>query len=192
MLAFLSACLVPAANCLSPGVRSTAPDEMSDEEAAKLLSSNEMFSSVESIRLNIGTIPARLSEVERYQPQYTAFKSMGLIELASVKIDSSDKDAKKSEEGTRVSLTEKGLQESEAWSQQRPNEWTIVVAVRKLVEVIKIHKQSERIQGIEFSWTWAPNATGDALKRTYGTEKAYAKLEPHDSSWRIVSIRAIA
>jgi hypothetical protein len=36
------------------------------------------------------------------------------------------------------------------------------------------------------------NATGDALKLTYGTEKAYAKLERHDNGWRIVSIRAVA
>jgi hypothetical protein len=166
-------------------------DEMSDEDAGKLLNGHEMFSDVQTIKLNTGTIPARVSEVERYQPQYTAFRSMGLLELTSVKIDSPDKDSNRSAEGTRVSLTEKGLQESKAWTQERENEWTIIVAVRKLVEVIKIHKQGEQIQGIEFSWTWAPNATGDALKRSYGTEKAYAKIEPHDNSWRIVSIRAV-
>ena len=190
LLAFLITCSV-AGHCLSPRATPSVADEMSDEDAAKLLNSHEMFRAVQTIQLITGTIPARASEVERYQPQYTALKSLGLLELTSVKIDSPDKDANGSIEGTRVSLTEKGLQESKAWTQKRENEWTIIVAVRKLVEVTKIHKQGEQIQGIEFSWTWAPNATGHALKRSYGTEKAYAKLEPHDNGWRIVSIHAV-
>ena len=191
MLAFVITFSVPAAHCLSPGATPAAADKMSDEDAAKLLNSHEMFRSVQTIKLITGIIPASVSEIAHYQPQYTAFKSMGLIELTSVKTDSPDKDANRSAEGTRVSLTEKGLQESKAWTQGGQNEWTIVIAVRKLVEVIKIHQQSERIQGIEFSWTWAPNATGEALKRSYETEKAYAKLEPHENGWRIVTIRAI-
>lgn len=191
-LTFIMGCSVAAANSLSPiSVRVFLPDEMSHENAATLLNSHEMFSDVQTITLNTGTIPARMFDVEHYQPKYSAFKSAGLIELTSVDIESTDKDAAKSTEGTRVSLTKKGLEESKAWKQLRENEWTIIIATRKVVEVIKIHKQGELIQGIEFLWTWTTNEAGNALKFSYATERAYAKLELVEKSWRIVRIRAL-
>lgn len=192
-LALVMACSVAVASSLPlTDVMAFVPDEMSHEEAATLLKSHEMFSEVRTIKLNTGTIPARMSEVERYEPKYTAFKSMGLIELTSVKIESRDKDESKSSEGTRVSMTEKGLAESKAWKQTRENEWTITIATRALISVIEIHKDGEaRIHGIEFSWTWAPTKTGEALKFSYPTERAYAKLTPQEKGWQIVSIRAL-
>jgi hypothetical protein len=167
------------------------PDEMSKEEATTLLMSHEMFSELQTIKLNTGTIPARLSEVEHYEPKYTMFKSMGLIELSSIQMDSQDKDAAGRSEGTRVSLTEKGLTESKGWKEDRKDEWTITIATRRVVEVLSIPKLDERIQGIEFSWTWAANKTGEALKFSYQTERAYAKLERFEKGWRIVKIRAL-
>ena len=192
-LALFIFCSVISANLQSPlNALASASDEMSNDDAAKLLKNHEMFSATQTVTLNTGTIYAKLSDVERYQPKYTAFKSMGLIELASVTIESSDKDPSKSTERTRVSLTEKGLAESKSWKQVRENEWSITTATRELIKVIEIHNDSEeRIHGIEFSWTWAPNKTGEALKFTYATERAYAKLKRQDAGWRIVSIHAL-
>src|SRR5262245_4363808 len=133
-------------------------DTMTDEEAAKLLKSHEMFSLKTTIVLNTGTIHASLSEVERYQPPCVAFRSIGLVELTSVRIESPDKDPKKSTEGTLVTLTEKGLAESKSWKQAKENAWSIDVAARDLVAVLSIHKDSDgRIHGIEFSWRCIPN-----------------------------------
>jgi|GEM_PF-3515608 len=177
---------------LTAAAGAPSSDEMSTQDAARLLKSHEMFAAIQTITLNTGTIQARASDVERYQPKYTAFKSMGLIELASVTIESSDKDPKKIIEGTRVSLTEKGLKESTAWKKEKENEWTITIAERQLVEVIKVHKDDEgRIHGIEFSWTWAPNRIGEGLRFSYPSERAYAKLERDGKDWRIVSIRVL-
>lgn len=192
-LAILMTCSVAAASFLSPvDGMAFVSEEMSHESASKLLKSHEMFSTVQTIKLNTGTIRASKSEVERYQPKYTTFKAMGLIELTSIRIESPDKDAHQSVEGTRVSLTTKGLVESKAWKHERENQWGIAIATRKLIEVIKIHKdRAERIHGIEFSWTWAPNKTGEALKFTYPAERAYAKLKLQENGWRIVEIRAL-
>jgi hypothetical protein len=177
---------------LTAAASALASDEMSIEDAARLLRSHEMFTAVQTIKLNTGTIQARLSDVERYQPKYAAFKLMGLIELASITIESSDKDAKKNIEGTRVSLTERGLKESTGWKKEKENEWSVTIAERQLVEVIKVHKDDEgRIHGIEFSWTWAPNKIGEGLKFSYPNERAYAKLERDGKDWRIVSIRVL-
>jgi hypothetical protein len=185
-LALLVICLLTSATA------ALAFDEMSSDDAAKLLKSHEMFAAIQTIKLNTGTIQARSSDVEHYQPQYTAFKSMGLIDLASITIESPDKDPKKTIEGTRISLTEKGLKESTAWKKEKENEWTITIAERQLVEVIKIHKDGEgQIHGIEFSWTWAPNKIGEGLKFSYPAERAYAKLERQGKDWRIVSIRVL-
>ena len=169
-----------------------ASDDMNTEEAASLLKTHEMFAAVQTVKLNTGTIQARLSDVERYQPKYPAFRSMGLLQLAGITIESSDKDPKKTTEGTRVSLTERGLKESTAWRKESENEWTITIAERQLVEVIKVHKDDNgRIHGIEFSWTWAPNKIGEGLKFSYPSERAYAKIERDGKDWRIVSIRAL-
>lgn len=169
-----------------------ASDDMNTEEAASLLKTHEMFAAVQTVKLNTGTIQARLSAVERYQPKYAAFRSMGLIQLAGITIESAEKDPKKTTEGTRVSLTERGLKESTAWRKESENEWTITIAERQLVEVIKVHKDDNgRIHGIEFSWTWAPNKIGEGLKFSYPSERAYAKIERDGKDWRIVSIRAL-
>lgn len=169
-----------------------ASDDISAEDAARLLKSHEMFADIQTITLNIGTIHAKLSDVEHYQPKYTAFKSMGLIELASVTIESSDKDPKKNIDGTRVSLTEKGLKESTVWKKERENEWSVTIAERQLVEVIKVHKDAgDRIHGIEFSWTWVPTRIGEGLKFSSSNERAYAKLKRDGKDWQIVSIRAL-
>lgn len=171
---------------------SLVSDEMSTEEAASLLKSHEMFAALQTIKVNTGTIQAKLSDVERYQPQYVAFKSMGLVELSAITIESPDKDSKKNTEATRVRLTERGVRESAAWMQEKENEWVVAIADRRLVEIIKIHKDDEgRIHGIEFSWTWAPNKIGDALKFSYPNERAYAKLAYDGKDWKIVSIRAL-
>lgn len=167
-------------------------DEMSTEEAARLLKSHEMFAALQTIKLNTGTIQAKLSDVERYQPKYLAFKSMGLLELATVTTESPDKDSKKNTEATRVWLTERGVKESAAWMQEKEDEWVVAIADRRLVEVLKIHKDGEgRIHGIEFSWTWAPNKVGEALKFSYPNERAYAKLAYDGKDWKILSIRAL-
>ncbi|MEK6407360.1 MAG: hypothetical protein AABN34_10380 [Acidobacteriota bacterium] len=167
-------------------------DEMTREEAAALLKSHEEFSTPQTVTLNTGTIYSKLSDLERYQPKYAAFKSMGLVELTSVKIESRDKDPSKSIEGTRVSLTEKGLVESKSWNQSRENEWSITIATKELIAVIKIHKDGEgRLHGIEFSWRWAPNKTGEGLKFTPPAERAYARLAPQEKGWRIVNITPV-
>ena len=166
-------------------------DKMSNKEAENLLNSHEMFAAKQTVILNIGTIHARLAEVEKYQPIYTTFKAMGLVELTSVKIESRDKDPSKSTEGTRVSLTEKGFNESKSWKQERENSWAIVIADRQLVEIIKIHRDEKTIHGIEFSWTWVPNKIGEALKFSHQIERAYAKLEHEGNGWHIVKIRAL-
>jgi hypothetical protein len=177
---------------LTPVTEAITLDEMSIEDATKLLKSHEMFAAIQTIKLNTGTIKARLSDVEHYEPKYTAFKSMGLIDLASITIESPDKDPKNNSEGTRISLTEKGLKESIAWKKEAENEWTITIAERQLVEVIKVHKDDDgRIHGIEFSWTWAPNKIGEGLKFSYPSERAYAKLERDGKDWRIKTIRAL-
>ncbi len=171
---------------------SLAFDEMGKEEAARLLKSHEMFAAFQTIKLNTGTIQARLSDVERYQPKYVAFKSMGLVELTTITIESADKDSKKNTEATRVSLTERGVKESAAWRQEKENEWIVTIADRRLVEIMQIHKDGEgQIHGIEFSWTWAPNKIGEALKFSYPSERAYAKLAYEGKDWKIVSIRAL-
>lgn len=175
------------------GPTAFASDEMSNEEAATLIKKHEMFGVTNTIKLVIGTVQAKLSDVEHYQPNYVGLRSIGLIDLASVTIESPDKDPKNSHDWTRVSLTEKGLKESEGWTKGGENVWIVTIAVRQLVEVIKVHKDGEeRIHGIEFTWTWAPNKIGDGLKFTYPPERAYAKLERDGNDWRIVSIRAIA
>lgn len=185
-LALLMICLLAAR------ADSLTSDEMSTEEAARLLKSHEMFAALQTIKLNTGTIQAKLSDVERYQPKYLAFKSMGLVELATITIESPDQDSKKNTEATRVSLTERGVKESAAWRQEKENEWVVAIADRRLVEVLKIHKDGEgRIHGIEFSWTWAPNKIGEALKFSYPNERAYAKLAYDGKDWKIVSIRAL-
>lgn len=185
-LALLVICPLTASAAAFPS------DDMSAEDAARLLKSHEMFADTQTIKLNVGTIHARLSDVEQYQPKYTAFKSMGLIELASVTIESSDKDPKKNIAGTRVSLTEKGLKESTFWKKERENEWSVTIAERRLVEVIEVHKDADdRIHGIEFSWTWVPNGIGEGLKFSYSNERAYAKLKRDGKDWQIVSIRAL-
>ena len=167
-------------------------DEMSNEDAATLLKKHEMFAATHTIKLVTGTVQAKLSDVERYQPNYAGLRSIGLVDLTSVTIESADKDPKKRHDWTSVSLTEKGLKESSTWTKESDNEWIVTIAVRQLVEVIKIHKDSEeRIHGIEFTWTWAPNKIGEGLKFTYPPERAYAKLERDGKDWRIVSIRAI-
>lgn len=169
-----------------------ASDDLSSEEAARLLKSHEMFAAFQTIKLNTGTIQARLADVERYQPKYLAFKDMGLVELTTITIESADKNSKKSTEATRVSLTERGVKESAAWRQEKENEWIVTIADRQLVEIMKIHKDGEdRIHGIEFTWTWAPNKIGEALKFSYANERAYAKLAYDGKVWKIVSIRAL-
>jgi hypothetical protein len=171
---------------------SDAQDTMTDDEAAKLVKSHEMFGIKATIVLNTGTIHASLSDVERYQPTYAAFKSIGLIELTSIKIESPDKDPKKTTEGTLVTLTEKGLAESRSWKQTRENAWSVDTAARDLVSVLSIQKDAEgRIHGIEFSWRCIPNDIGKALKLTCAPERAYAKLAHDDKGWRIVSIHAL-
>jgi hypothetical protein len=186
-------CSVISANPLLPlNAKACASDEMTSEEAAKLLKGHEMFAATQTVTLNTGMIYAKVSDVERYQPKYAAFKSMGLIELTSVKTDAPDKDPGNGTERTRVSLTEKGLQESKSWKQVRENEWSITAATRELIKVIEVHKNSEgRIHGIEFSWAWAPTKTGESLKFSYSTERAYAKLKLQDAGWQIVSIHAL-
>lgn len=185
-LAVLMICLLAAP------AGALASDEMSTEEAASLLKSHEMFAALQTINLNTGTIHARLSDVERYQPKYTAFKAMGLVELSSITLESPDKDSRKTTEATRVSLTEKGTKESAAWKQEKDNLWIVTIADRKLLEIIKVHKDGDgQIHGIEFSWTWAPNKVGESLKFSYPTERAYAKLAYEGKGWRIVSIRAL-
>jgi len=185
-LAFLMMC------SLAARAGSLVYDDLSTEEAARLLKSHEMFAALQTIKLNTGTIQAKLSDVERYQPKYVAFKSMGLVELATITIESPDKDSKKNTEATRVWLTERGIRESAAWMLEKENEWVVAIADRRLVEVIKIHKDDEgRIHGIEFSWTWAPNKIGEALKFSYPNERAYAKLAYDGKDWKIVSIRAL-
>lgn len=185
-------CLLATVNLLCP-IRAMAlnPDEMSDKDAATLLKANEMFTIRQTVTLNIGTIHARLSEIEKYQPMYMTFKAMGLVELTSVKVESRDKDPQKSTEGTRVSLTEKGINESKSWKQEGENSWAIVIADRQLVEVLKIYKDEKTIFGVEFSWTWVPNKIGEALKFSHQIEKAYAKLAPEGGGWKIVRIRAL-
>ena len=190
----VSVWLLVTANLFSSVATAASPDEMTVEEAAKLLKSHEMFSATWTVTLNTGTIHASRADVEHYQPKYTAFKAMGLIELASVKIDAPDKnpDPDHSTEGTLISLTEKGLAESKNWKQKRENEWIITIATRELVKVIEIHKDGEgRIHGIEFSWAWVANKIGEALKFVYSTERAYAKLTREETGWRIVSIHAL-
>jgi hypothetical protein len=177
---------------LAAPVGALASDEMSTEDAARLLKSHEMFATLHTIKLNTGTIQARLSDVERYQPKYIAFKAMGLVELAAIIIESPDKDSRKNTEATRVSLTERGVKESATWKLEKENEWIVTIADRQLVEIMKIHKDGEgRIHGIEFSWTWAPNKVGEALKFSYPNERAYAKLAYDGKDWKIVSIRAV-
>lgn len=186
-------CLLATAHLLCPArTVALAADEMSNEDAAKLLNAHEMFAVKQTVTLNIGTIHASLSDVERNQPIYATFKSMGLIEMTGVKIESPDKDPAKTIDGTHVSLTEKGLSESRYWKQVRKNSWRIVIADRQLVEILKIHKDEQTILGIEFTWKWTPNKTGEALKFSYPIEKAYARLAPEGPKWRIVRIRALA
>src|SRR6185503_20004375 len=102
---------------LAAQAASLASEEMSNEEAARLLKSYETFAALQTIKLNTGTIQARPSDVERYHPKYLACKSMGLVELGTITIDSPDKDSKENTEATRVSLTERGVKESAAWRQ---------------------------------------------------------------------------
>ena len=188
----LAACLLSSAPLLClPRTLAEAASELNKEDAAKLLNAHEMFAAKQTVTLHTGTIYARPADVEHYQPLYTAFKSLGLIEMTAVKIESPDKDPARSIDGTRVSLTEKGLSESKSWRQDGENTWTIVIADRHLVEVVKIHKDEKTIHGIEFSWTWTPNKTGEALKFSYPIERAYARLAPEGSGWRIEKIRAL-
>lgn len=189
----LLATIAMLAVCLFTAPTTTfADDEMSIEQAAKLIKYHQMFSDLQTIKLNTGVIQAKPSDVEHYEPKYGAFKSMGLIELNSITIESSDKDPKKTTEATRVSLTERGLKESTSWAKEKENEWTVTIAERRLVEIIKVHKDGDGlIHGIEFSWTWAANTIGEGLKFTYPTERAYAKLVRDGEDWRIVSIRAL-
>jgi hypothetical protein len=177
---------------LVPLVSALADDQMTSDEAATLLKKHEMFAATQTIKLIVGTIHAKLSDVARYQPNYLALKEMGLIDLESATIESPDKDPAKNSEGTRVWLTDAGLKESASWAKGRENEWIITVAARRLVEIVKIHKDGEdRVHGIEFSWTWAPNKIGEGLKLSYASEKAYAKLERDGAEWRITSIHAL-
>ena len=89
-------CSVISANLLCPlNAIASESDEMTNEEAAKLLKSHEMFAATQTVTLNTGTIYASPSDVERYEPKYTAFKSIGLIELTGVTVESPDKDPAK-------------------------------------------------------------------------------------------------
>ena len=86
-------CAAAVQTAASAGTRPShnAQDTMTDVEAAKLLKDHEMFGIKTTIVLNTGTIHASLSDVERYQQTYTAFRSLGLVELTSVEIEGRDK-----------------------------------------------------------------------------------------------------
>ena len=168
------------------------PKEFTDKDATSLLRSHEMFKDPWVTQLRIGEIPATISDIEHYQPQYAVFKALGLIELNSVKIESSDAQTSHSTDRTLVSLTEKGISESKKWKQNRENEWEMPIAIREIVKIIKIHYDKEIPIGIEFSWTYIPNKMGEALNFIYQTEKAYAKIEPSEGGWKIIKIRALS
>jgi hypothetical protein len=158
--------------------------------ATDLVRSHDMFKDPMVMVLRTGEIPAEIREIEHYQPQYVAFKTMGWIELTAIK--KADAQAPDSATKTLITLTEKGRDESKNWKQTRENEWQMPMAVKEVVEVIKIHYAGEIPAGIEFSWTYTPNKLGEALKFTYRKEKAYATIQRLDGSWKIIKIRAIS
>ena len=170
----------------------TVSNDLSQKAAEELLKAHEMFASTQTITIYTGTAPASIAEFEKFQPTYPVLRDMGLIEMTPVKVDAPDKDPAKSIDGTQITLTQKGLDESRSWKKVRDNSWNITVADRRLVEVIAVHRDEKTVQGIEFSWTWVPNRTGEALKYSYGAEKAFARVELVEDRWRIVRIRALA
>jgi hypothetical protein len=175
-----------------PGQSIPFREELTVKAATALLRSHEMFKDPWITQLHIGEIHAKRGEVEHYRPQYTVFKSLGLIELIELKKESPESQTSISTEKTLVSLTDKGKSESKNWQQRRENEWQIPVATREVVEIMKIHYDKDVPVGIEFSWTYVPNKMGEALKLTYQTEKAYAKIQFVEDGWKITKIRAIS
>jgi hypothetical protein len=167
-------------------------EELTVKAATALLTSHEMFRAPWVTQLHTGEIHAKRSDVEHYRPQYTVFKSLGLIELSDIKKESQDPQTSGFTERTLVSLTEKGKSESKNWKQNRENEWQVPVAARELVEIIKIHYDKDVPVGIEFFWTYVPNKMGEALQLKYPVEKAYAKLQFLEDGWKIIKIRALS
>ena len=73
-------------------------------------------------------------------------KSMGLIELAGISIESPDKDPKKNSEGTRVSLTEKGSKKSDSVEKRKENEWAITqklkaAQTRRVLQLVRAQQE---------------------------------------------------
>lgn len=167
-------------------------EELTVKRAATLLKSHEMFEKPWVIQLRTGEIPASISDIEHYQPQYVTFRALGWIEISTSNLESSEPQTTRSTDKTLIALTEKGKSESKSWKQIRENEWEIAIATREIVEIIKIHFDKEIPVGIEFSWTYLPNKMGEALQFTYQTEKAYARLQLLDDGWKIIKIRALS
>jgi hypothetical protein len=167
-------------------------DRLTKEDAVTLIKNHTMFKDEMPVLVNTGVIHAPLADIERYQPKYLTLKSMGLVELSSTKIEPRDKGSSRSTEGTRVSLTEKGLTESKSWKQLRQDAWEVPVAKRVLVEVLEIHETDRQIIGIDFSWLWEVNETGKALDLTFAPERARATFERKDNQWVISRIRALS
>jgi len=69
--------LLVTASLLPSVATAASPDEMTVDQAVKLLKSHEMFSATWTVKLNTGTIHASRADVEHYQPKYTAFKARG-------------------------------------------------------------------------------------------------------------------
>jgi hypothetical protein len=165
-------------------------EELTLKTAMTLLRNHDMFKDPLMTVLRIGEIPAEIRDIEHYQPQYVAFKSLGLIDLTAIKPAEAQGSASPAK--TLITLTEKGKSESKNWKQTRENEWQMPMATREVVEVIKIHYAKDQPAGIEFSWTYIANKVGEALKFTYQKEKAYATVQMLEGSWTIIKIRAIS
>ena len=172
------------------GQSAPAQEKLTLKAATTLLRSHDMFKDPLVAVLRVGEIPADIRDIEHYQPQFAAFKALGWIEMNPVK----KPDAQGAETATKtlIKLTEAGKNESKNWKQNKENEWQMPMAIREVVEVIKIHYDKETPVGIEFSWTYTPNKVGEALKFSFQKEKAYAALQLTEGSWKIIRIRAIS
>lgn len=165
---------------------------LTKEEAANVVKEHPMFKDVIRVSVKTGVIHASLADIDRYQPKYSVLKSMGLVELTGVKIESRDEDTTKSTEGTRVSLTEKGVAESKSWKQLSETSWEIPAAKRVMVEVLEIYETDGKITGIDFLWLWEVNPMGKALDFTFRPERARATFGRKNGEWKIASVRAIS
>lgn len=163
--------------------------ELSQEAAVDMVRKHRMFDIFWTIRIHTREIHMSIEEVEKYQPYYSALKSLDLISLSNPTVETPE-GKKTRTDRTVVSLTEKGREQSKEWQEPNKDEWIITAAVREFVELVRFYNDDKGAAYVEFFWTYVPNSIGEATGQQFRKEKAVAYLHFKEGEWQIRTIRA--